>query len=315
MSDVILTTGNISARLDPGRGADILELTHHRSGVNVLLSTPWRTRADQIRAGAAAPAGTDSTSIWMEQYRGGWQVICPNPGAPRTIGGAPVGFHGETSTAPWRVISHSSDRATLETELFTIPLRVTRNVVLDGARITVSDEMLNLSRQRLQFDYCSHPAFGGPLLDGDVRLSTGATRFHPDPETYGERASSTTWPAGNFGAGKSVDLSVLGQGSTNPLVFGWLSDFDDPWVQLTNHDLGIAARVSWDGTRLPYAWVWEELNSTPAFPWFGRARTIAIEPASTPTSGAQRTPGIVLDPEQALSLFTSIEIVDADGDR
>ena len=28
----------------------------------------------------------------MEQYRGGWQTLCPNAGAPRTVHGAPVGF-------------------------------------------------------------------------------------------------------------------------------------------------------------------------------------------------------------------------------
>ncbi|QHO70385.1 hypothetical protein BHD05_12710 [Marisediminicola antarctica] len=314
--EVVLSNGSITACLDPGRGADILELTHAASGIDVFFSTPWRERADSIRAGAVAPVGTDSTSIWMEQYRGGWQIICPNPGAPRVIGGAEVGFHGETSTAPWRVTSRSSANVALESELFTIPLRVRRSVALDGARITVSDELQNLSNQRLEFDYCSHPAFGGPILEGDVRLTTGAGRFHPDPETFGAAGpSGTPWPTGDFGDRDPVDLSVLGRDATNPLVFGWLSDFADRWVQLSNHDLGIAARVTWDAAELPFTWLWEELNSTPTFPWFGRARTIAIEPSSTPTSGPQRTPGIVLDAQQAISLSTSIEILDESGTR
>lgn len=316
MSDVRLTNECISVRLDPGRGADILELTHQKTGVNVLFSTPWRDRADQIRAGKTRPAGVDSTSIWMEQYRGGWQIICPNPGAPRTIGGGVVGFHGETSTASWRVIATTPDTATLEVELFSIPLRIMRNIVLDAAKITISDEVHNLSDQILSLDYCSHPAFGGTFLDGDVRLSTGATRFNPDPDTYGDSAESwISWPTGRLGAESSADLSVLSQNANNPLVFGWLSDFDDYWVQLSNHDLGIAAKVTWDDRNLPYAWVWEELNSTLEFPWFGRARAIAIEPSSTPTSGIKRIPGIVLAGQETRSFSTSIEIVNVGGER
>lgn len=315
MNDVILSSEGLRAIIDPGRGADILDLTHVASGLNVLFSTPWRARADAIRAGVTAPAGVDSTSIWMEQYRGGWQVICPNPGAPRTIGGAPVGFHGETSTAPWQVLSHSAERVMLETELFFVPLRVTRSVTLDGATITIADDVHNLSGERLDIDYCSHPAFGGPLLDGTVRITTGATRFTPDPETYPESTESSPWPTAEFGPGDSVDLSVLGQETTNPLVFGWLSDFDQPWVQLANHTIGLAARISWDQATLPYAWVWAELNSTTSFPWFGRARTIAIEPSSTPTSGPKRAPGLALQPHQSLTLSTSIELIELGRDR
>lgn len=309
MVDTLLANDLISARLDPGRGADILELIHKATGIDILFSTPWRERADQIRAGVARPAGTDSTSTWMEQYRGGWQIICPNPGAPRAIGGAVIGFHGETSTVPWRVLTSSPARATLQADLFSIPLTVFRTVDLDGAKVTVRDVVRNVSEQLVELDYCSHPAFGGILLEGDLILTTGARRFHPDPETYGERAPVwSAWPAADLGTGDPVDLSSIRHLDRPSLIFGWLSNFEDYWVELTNTGVGLSVRVSWDGRTLPYAWLWEELNSTPDFPWFGRARTIAIEPCSTPTSGPARVPGIILGGDEVLEFSTSIEI-------
>ena len=83
-------------------------------------------------------------------------------------------------------------------------------------------------------------------------------------------------------------------------------DFDDAWVSVTNRDTGLVARIAWNSEVLPYAWLWEELNSSDPFRWFGQARVLAIEPASTQTSGPDRRS--VLRPPPGGVLHVPIEV-------
>jgi len=135
-----------------------------------------------------------------------------------------------------------------------------------------------------------HPAFGGDFLDGSCKIATNATRFTNDPEAIAgliEPGSVHVWPtvAGRDGP---IDLADIPDGPSRKLL-GWLSDFDGaPWASITNERLGLTARLDWDGTVMPYAWFWQELEWTAMWPWFRRARVAAIEPSSVPTSGPLR---------------------------
>jgi hypothetical protein len=74
-----------------------------------------------------------------------------------------------------------------------------------------------------------------------------------------------------------------------------LTDFESYWASISNPDLDLTVRLDWDGTLLPHAWFWQELNGMEGWPWFRRARVMAIEPSSTQTSGPSRASAIELD--------------------
>lgn len=304
-----LASDDVAAVIDPGYGADILSLIDLRSGVDVLFRSPWRERADAIRAGGPA-SSSDPSAGWLERYRGGWQTLCPNSGDPRSVHGAPVGFHGEVSRVAWGVDSVAADSATLHVELFTVPVRIDRRIELLGTKLSITDTLTNLSDGSLEFDYSHHPAFGGAFLDGDCRIDSGATRFTSDPERPGSAAPGSVheWPAGVSTAGATVDLRRI-PGPDEPMeVFGWLSDFTGAWATITNVDLGLSVRLEWDGERLPYAWLWQELNGSDNFPWYRRARVVAIEPASTQTSGPDRRSVLSLGPRASAQISISISL-------
>jgi hypothetical protein len=299
--------GELRVSVDPGRGADILSLVHRPSGVDVLFSTPWREHADAIRAGMRTPTTYDPVAGWLEQYRGGWQLLCPIGGPPRTVAGAPVGFHGEAASAHWQVVADDDAGCDLSTTLFSVPVRIDRSMrLLGGGTLALEDRLTNLSDVELEVDYISHPAFGGSLLDGRVTLDTGARRYTADPGTTGsfvEPGSEHKWPYAD-----GVDLRELPTPGVRRMAFGWLSEFDSHWASVTNHDLGVTARLDWDGTHLPYAWFWQELNWTEGFPWHRRARVIAVEPSSTPTSGPERVSVLRLPPRGDVSITHSISV-------
>lgn len=307
-----LANDELTLDLDPGRGADVLTLAHRRHPFNVLFQSPWRDRADAIRGGQA-PSTFDPVAGWLEQYRGGWQTLCPNAGPPRPVHDAPVGFHGEASIVPWTVTSASTDRAELYVELFSVPVGMSRTVSLEGSTVRLDDSVTNLSSTPLEFDYSSHPALGGAFLEGECVLQTGARRFTTDPDTDSEifaPGSQHGWPWGQTRTGETVDLRQVPKPGVQRAIFGWLHDFSDHWASVTSLDLGLTVRVAWDGGHLPYAWLWQELNATEGFPWFGRARAVAIEPASTQTSGSERRSALRLGPRETVDLWLSLGIED-----
>jgi hypothetical protein len=269
---VELRNAHLQVFVDPGLGADVVGLVDRRTAVDVLFRTPWRDRADAVRAGQRPSA--EPGAAWLEQYRGGWQTLCPVAGDPQVVHGAPVGFHGEAARVPWRVHDATRTELSLSVELFSVPLRIERLVRVTGPRVVVADSVRNLSPVPLRVDYVHHPAFGGAFVDGPLRFETNARTFTPDARTVDSAPADLT------------DVPPPGEPRE---VFGWLSDFDgtqDPWCRLVNPALHLAAEVSWTG--LPYAWLWQELEHTTGFPWYRRARAIAIEPASVPTSGPAR---------------------------
>jgi len=307
---IVLSNDQLEVVVDPRRGADVLHATHRASGVDVLAATPWHERAESIRSGRMAPWSTDPTAGALEGYAGGWNVLCPNAGGARDVAGAPLPFHGEAWAVPWTVLSASDTSTTLRVELYSVPLAIERTVSIEGGTITLSDALTNLSPVALDVDYVSHPALSTAFLDGKCTIDTGAHRFTADPDypSMLTPGASHDWPLATQTGGGALDLRTVPTPGTPHTAFGWLSDFSEHRASVTNHDLGLTVSLEWDGTHLPYAWWWQELNATPAFPWFQRARVMAIEPSSTPTGGIGRVPSLRIDAEATLSIACHLSI-------
>ena len=305
-----LRSDDLEVVLEPGRGADVRHLVHRASGVDAFAATPWASHADAIRSGERAPTTYDPVARPLEQYAGGWQVLCPNAGAPRAVMGAPVSFHGEAWLAPWRVVSAEADRATLRTELFSLPLSIERDVSVHGAEVSVVDTLTNDSDVELtDVDYVSHPTLGGAFLGGACTIDTAARAFTTDPETTADLAPGGTraaWPWLDAPDGTRFDLRTVPPAGDSHMLFGWLSDFAEHRAAVTNHDLGLTFEIAWDGARLPYAWFWQEFNYTTGFPWYRRARAMAIEPSSTLTSGPDRRSALSFAPRESVRMAVTV---------
>lgn len=310
---VLLESSSLSVLVDPGRGSDLLSIIHEPSQTSLLFTTPWRERADDIRAGRGAVTSTGSMESWLEQYRGGWQTLCPNAGAPRSPGGAPFGYHGEASVTSWRVTEHQTDRLALTTALFSVPVAIERDITLRGDVLSIADTITNVSGRPLRLDYVHHPAFGGAFLDGGCTIATGASTFVNDSEAgiAGVQPDSRhPWPVALAADGTAIDLSSIGEDDRGRSAFGWLTDFTGHWASFTSRGRGLTARIDWDGTHLPHAWLWQELNSESDWPWYGRARVVAIEPSSTPTSGTSRESVLELAPQASVRIPITLTVTE-----
>jgi len=297
MGELLLRTNEIEVTIDPDHGAEILSLVEPSTGVDVMFSTPWRERAESVVRGEHHVISGDSQGRWLEQYRGGWQTLLPHAGPERVVDGATMGFHGEASMARWTVSEHSETEARLHCALFTVPLQVDRRVSVSGSTVTIVDELRNVATMDVRVDYVHHPAFGGPFLEGDVQIEVGARRFVPDGDTLDARLpgeQAYLWPTVADPERRTRPFDVVPPVGVAEVTFGTLVDFDAPWAQITNRSAGVAVRLDWDAEAMPYAWLWQEFAHSEGWPWFRRARVIAIEPSTTPTGGPDRESVLVV---------------------
>jgi hypothetical protein len=315
MSHLRLKSSELELVIDATYGADILSIKTTKTNQEVLLQTPWADRAEAVIKQEQRSIYLEPEAHWMERYRGGWQMICPVAGPARVIHGAPVGFHGEAAISGWQVNNLETSSARMQLDLFSIPIRIEREISVDGNVIEITDVITNLSHVELEFDYSSHPAFGGSLLDGEVTIETSAQKFHLDEELaspHGVSGSTHAWPLIKGQNGSVLDLSRLPSPPARLGVFGWLSDFGDKkWYRVKNIDTNIAFEMEWESEFLDFAWFWLEFNNNQGSPWFGNVRTFAIEPSSTQTSGTNRKSILQLQGNQTTAIKQRVRITNS----
>jgi hypothetical protein len=310
-SPALLLSDDLEVVVDPRRGADILQIRHRALHLPLLFEVPWRKRADAVRSGAL-PASVNSFGRWLEGDAGGWQVLCPNAGAERDVEGGPVGFHGEASVVPWDVSAQTDSELQLSVELFSVPVRIERVITVEGTAVHVSDVLVNLGREAVRLDYSQHPSLGGALLDQPARLDTNAATFTADWEAPGahlEPGAQHRWPHATTVDGSALDLRLVPGAEDPRALFGWLAGFPQrAWARLTSPACGVSVELAWDARQLPYAWLWQELSASGGFPWFGRARALAVEPGTTVTSGPDRADGLELAAGERRTFTVSAEV-------
>lgn len=204
-----------------------------------------------VSPGGVREPRTDQGDAFLDHYPGGWQEVLPNGGVPGAHAGATYGQHGEVSVVPW---DHTIERdeedgvtVAFEIALRTVPLRLTKRLSLDRNTPALRVSETLVNESDVEVD----AMWGHHIAFGPPFLNDNTT----------------------------VDLPVeLGRASS----IEYLEGRD----RYTIRDERIGLRVSWDARTMPYLWVWQEHGGTTAYPWWGRLRTVGLEPfSSRPTDG------------------------------
>lgn len=276
---LVLGNQHIEVTVLADKGADIYSLVHRRTGVDVLFKAPWGARAPGLW-----PRTGTSMARWLEAYAGGWQLLLPNGGDECTERGATWGFHGEAALVPWRVLRHDPTVAELETVLFSAPLKVFREMSVDGPVFRLREVVTNTSDQEVEFMWSHHPAFGAPFLDGNCSLHVGCLTLLADDRAPGPLLVPGTrhkWPLVTTTTGEVVDMSRVPGPQERRDVLAYLTDFGSGYFAITNPRLDFGVGLRWPLEIFDKAWLWQEVRSGRDWPWFGQAYVVAVEPAST----------------------------------
>ncbi|HEU5316588.1 MAG TPA: DUF4432 family protein, partial [Chloroflexota bacterium] len=292
-------------------------------GIDLLWKSPWGLRPPPI----PAASGAGSQAVWLDHYGGGWQELLPNAGGACTVNGAAHTFHGEASVVPWAcemdVPRGGVPRLRLAVRLARTPLRIEKRIWLDADRpvLHLWERVTNEGAAPQPLMWGHHPAFGAPFLAGGCRLDMPATTFlantpQVSPASPIAAGARSAWPhVQRADRGGTLDLSVVPGPEARTDRFGYLLNLGAGWYALSNDVLRLGFALTWPLDVFPCVWLWQELCGTQAYPWYGEAYVMGVEPHSSPTAGGladaiergtQRTlqPGESLEASLSARLFT-----------
>lgn len=273
MNEIVeLATPSIAIRIDLTRGGTISHIGKTlRSDDNVLA---WYEFDDIEELPIEYPHG-ESERYWLSRYRGGWQLLTPSADKECDVGGRHHSCHGESSILPWKLISKNDHEIIHEVVIFNA-FQILRVAHLESDRpeLTVTTTIKNIGNQIEPFIKVEHIAYRGSDR-GEVsapensvwKFGEGLGESYNDEflwkdmDTYGINIR-------NRNMNKEVRLACMVRGS-------------EGWSEWHNPDSGQRTRASWDPKEFPNLWYWQE-NGADIYPFFGRTKITALEPASVP---------------------------------
>ncbi len=291
--EVLLLRGDVVARVLPGEGGALVDLT--LAGRPVLARTPW---ADRVTP-SPHPATTEAE--WVGRWRGGWQLCFPTAGQPNLACSPTESFHGAASLSLWHEVSRSADTVDLcwADEDGLTAQRVWR-ITDDG--VVVATSVQNTGEHDRTLVIAEHLILGGDVLSAPVFLDVPSTSLLRPLDYAGlPEGSISAWPGPPAERWTTVDRGT-------PARVAGLKDVLPQRIRLQGEHVGVT--VQWRGSALPHALLWEELGVSTEYPWNGGIMALGIEPSSTPhgagtslnESLVHLAPGGLLEWEVSLSV-------------
>jgi Domain of unknown function (DUF4432) len=269
---IVLRSSELLALVDPGHGAEILELVHLASGRRLLGRPPFAT--------APPMAGDLPEDLWTAAYRGGWQVAAPNAGAACRAEGVDHGFHGRASNDPWSVVEADESAATFTWRGH--GLELTRRVALRGASVGI-EMQVRATNGASPLVVLEHITLGVELLEPEVEIDLSAGTAYELSERDGPPlppADAPEWPEVRLldGSKERADRWPLARPRSRLLA---VADLSEGRARVRNPRTGTTVALRWDAGWLRHLWLWHEAREYGG-PWRGQAELLALEPCSVP---------------------------------
>jgi galactose mutarotase-like enzyme len=273
MNEIVeLATSAIAIKIDLTRGGTITHIGKSLDEDSNVLA--WYEFDDIEELPIQYPHG-ESEHYWMSRYRGGWQLLTPSADTECDVGGRHHSFHGDSSILPWRLVSKTSNEIAHEVTIFDA-LHVNRVAHLESDRpaLTVTTTITNIGEKVEPFIKVEHIAYRGSDNGEVTGPDETVWKFHD--YVYEGYSGEFKWKDMDS---HGVNIRNRNMNEEGRLVY-ILRD-SEGWVEWNNPDFGQRTRASWDPQEFPHLWYWQE-NGADMFPFNGRSRITALEPASVP---------------------------------
>lgn len=269
---IVLRSEELLVRVDPGHGAEVLDLVDLRTGRQLLGRPPF---------GSAPAAGGDlDEPTWTAGYRGGWQLVAPNAGNECVVDGVHHGFHGRASVDPWHVLGADAGSAAMSWRGH--DLEIVRRLSVDGDTLAVATE-ITATADGVPLVAVEHLAVGLELLEPEVGIEIAGGTAYELSEATGPPSTPPNgcrWPEVRLldGSTERADRWPLERSRSRYLV---VADIEAGRVVIRNMVRGQALELIWDTDWLRHLWIWHEVREYGGR-WRGLAEILAVEPASVP---------------------------------
>ncbi len=263
----------------PEKGADVVELAHVPSGVDVLFKAPWG-----LRPPGAPPREEAEGLEFIGNYEGGWQELLPNANDACVYDGIELPFHGEVALLPWEAEQVDAQTLRLSVRCQRLPLALDRVMRLAPGRaeLTVEGTVTNVGEVRVPFVWGQHLVLGPPFLGPGCRLELPASTIVTAAEVWEQTArldpgQESRWPHAQLRTGGTVDLREVPGPETGSHDDLFVGDFSGGWATVTNSRLGLTFRLRWDEKVFPWVVLWQPYGGA-IDPSLAGSYALAIEP-------------------------------------
>ncbi|HUK29069.1 MAG TPA: alpha-amylase/4-alpha-glucanotransferase domain-containing protein [Candidatus Acidoferrales bacterium] len=191
-------------------------------------------------------------------------------------------MYGETASEPWRVLrkrkTARSITVAMQRKCQVYPLMVNKSVTItkNEPSLELNYRLTNLSNERLEYHYSGHNTLNiNPnyriILPPEVQK---LKRGYAITDRLGNFEDEIPWPTTVDKAGRTVDLSKVGQPTEGTGENLYTPKLNDSWCAALNESRHEAIGFSFDATVLPYILVWINWGG-----YLGHYH-IALEPSS-----------------------------------
>lgn len=204
IEQVALENGTLRVTILPSLGGKIASLQILPSGEE-LLQQPLRPYAPRVRY-----MSFDASDA------SGWDECLPSVAAceMRTASGTvSIPDHGDFWQVAWQVLSQNETKLEMSADGFSLPLRFSKALRLDGDRLHIEYCVQNLSIQPIEYIWSAHPLF---VVEPGDRIVLPDTIREVTVEAsagnrLGKQGTNQPWPAAKSANQETIDLAVAGR--------------------------------------------------------------------------------------------------------
>jgi galactose mutarotase-like enzyme len=214
----------------------------------------------------------------------GWDECLPSVAAcevQTASGAAKVPDHGDFWQVAWTVESQSSSAITLSAEGFSLPLRFSRTLQLDGSSLQASYRVRNLSAEPVEYLWSAHPSFA--IEQGDrIVLPESVKEVTVEgsaQDRLGKQGAKHAWPHTKLANQQPVDLSIAGGADDGVGDKLFAPSSAEGWCAIERKRLKRRVAFHFDSQQLPYLGLWLCYGGWPA-QQAARQHCVAMEPCT-----------------------------------
>jgi galactose mutarotase-like enzyme len=297
--NVVIRAGHCSLTLIPALGGKIASLRVQNSPAETieLLQAPLKP----YRPATHSIAFSDADAS-------GWDECLPSVAAcqietqPRA---AVIPDHGDLWRVPAQILSSTEDSATLRLNCFSLPLQLTRSLILaeaaSGWRLQLLYSLTNLGAYPVPWSWSAHPLFA--VEPGDRILLPSAihsVRIENSARIrLGRNGDIIPWPLTQSAQGTELDLSLSQSPDSetgDKLFAGPFPSAKDGWASLERSRIGLRLTVHFEPSLTPYLGLWlcyggwpDSSASNPDSAPEPKQMCVALEPSTAPVDSLAHT--------------------------
>ncbi|WP_263356124.1 aldose epimerase family protein [Acidicapsa ligni] len=275
--NVVISSGDCSLTLLPALGGKISSL---RAGAHELLQAPLKPLAPRTQ-----------TMAFSASDASGWDECLPSVGEciiETETGNASIPDHGDLWRLEWEVLDIAADSATMRATCFSLPLEVTRTLLLSttgsGWLLRAMYTVANRGNGFVPWSWAAHPLFSAQAGDRIVLPASIQTLKVEGSagNRLGQNGDTTQWPIAKLADGSQTDLSVARniESGIGDKLFAQ-PDANDAWCSLERPAIGLRLTVRFDPVLTPYIGLWICYGGWPDEAG-AKQMCVAMEPTTAP---------------------------------